>query len=125
MPSRKLVAKELGSMLQVMSHPDRILLVQLLSNGDAFAVSHIAQKLDVSATRVSQHLSLLRAYKVVDERRDGRQRLYSLAKPTMPEWLLDGIEFVSDRIGQASGGATADAKSLWEGARDDQRQPID
>lgn len=126
MPSRKLVAKELGSLLQVMSHPDRILLVQLLSNGDALAVSKIAQQLDVSATRVSQHLSLLRAYKVVDERRDGRQRLYSLAKPDMPEWLLDGIDFVSDRIGQVTDGAGTEAKSMWQGARRDQpeQQPI-
>lgn len=123
MPSRKIVAKELGSLLQVMSHPDRILLVQLLSNGQAYSVSEIARHLDVSATRVSQHLSLLRAYKVVDERRDGRQRMYSLDKPTMPDWLIDGIEFVADRIGQVSEDAATEVRSLWVGQRNE--EPVD
>lgn len=50
--------------------------------------------LEVSHSRVSQHLSVLRSHRVVVERREGRHVFYRLLDPRLAQWLLDGIEFL-------------------------------
>ena len=113
MPSRKVVAKELGALLKVMSHPDRILLVHALSSRAPYSVNQLARLVGITSTRVSQHLALLRAFRVVEERSEGRRRIYRLAQIDMPDWLLDGIDFVADRIGEVNSDATDEARRLW------------
>ncbi|MEM8984391.1 MAG: metalloregulator ArsR/SmtB family transcription factor [Pseudomonadota bacterium] len=113
MPSRALVAKELGALLKMLSHPDRILVVHLLANGGALSVTEIGNQLDLPATRISQHLALLRAFRIVAETSEGRQRIYSLAMPTVPTWLLDGIEFIAGRVGPVTSDTAAEARQLW------------
>ncbi|MEM1263793.1 MAG: metalloregulator ArsR/SmtB family transcription factor [Pseudomonadota bacterium] len=114
MPSRTIVAKELGALLKMLSHPDRILLVHLLANGQSFAVTEMAELLELPATRISQHLALLRAFRIVEETSEGRQRIYSLAMPSMPLWLLDGIEFVAGRVGPVTSDTADQARELWQ-----------
>ncbi|MEL7022936.1 MAG: metalloregulator ArsR/SmtB family transcription factor [Pseudomonadota bacterium] len=113
MPSRKVVAKELGALLKVMSHPDRILLVHALSSRAPYSVSQLAKLVGITSTRVSQHLALLRAFRVVEERSEGRRRIYRLALVNMPDWLLEGIDFVAARIGEVNSDATEEARQLW------------
>lgn len=113
MPSRRIVAKELGALLKILSHPDRILLIHLLANGERRSVTDIATALELPATRVSQHLGLMRAYRIVDEYSEGRLRIYSLATPNLPDWLLDGVEFVAGRVGDVSSRTASEAKVLW------------
>ncbi|MEN7343155.1 MAG: metalloregulator ArsR/SmtB family transcription factor, partial [Pseudomonadota bacterium] len=72
MPSRKIVAKELASLLKVLAHPDRILLVGRIADGETYSVNQLASAIGLSVPRVSQHLSLLRAFRIVEEQRDGR-----------------------------------------------------
>ena len=112
--SRSVVAKELGALLKMLSHPDRIQLIHLLANGETYSVTQIGKMLQLPTTRVSQHLALLRAFRVVDEVSEGRHRIYSLAAPTMPEWLLDGIEFIAGRVGNVTSDTAEDARRLWE-----------
>ncbi|MEL6216435.1 MAG: metalloregulator ArsR/SmtB family transcription factor [Pseudomonadota bacterium] len=119
MPSRKVVARELGALLKVMSHPDRILLVHALSSREPYSVNQLAKIVGITATRVSQHLSLLRAFRVVEERSEGRRRIYRLALVNMPDWLLEGVDFVADRIGEVNSDATEEARRLWM----EQQQP--
>ncbi len=113
MPTRKVVAKELGSLLKVLSHPDRILIVHALATEGESSVNRIAKRLHLPASRVSQHLSLLRAFRLVTESSHGQKRIYTLAVETLPEWLLEGVDFVADRIGEVSAEQAEDAKRLW------------
>ena len=87
------VTGELSEILKVISHPDRLRLLAALRR-DELNVQSLAEALDLPATRVSQHLAVLRAHRVVDRRNDGRHRRYRLAEPAMAEWILDGLRFV-------------------------------
>ena len=113
MPTRKVVAKELGALLKVLSHPDRILIVHALATAGESSVNHLAERLQLPASRVSQHLSLLRAFRLVAESSRGQRRIYSLAVETLPDWLLDGVDFVADRVGEVSREQADDAKRRW------------
>jgi DNA-binding transcriptional ArsR family regulator len=44
---------------------------------------------------VSQLLSVLRAHRLVAERRQGRHVFYHLPQPKLARWLLDGIDFLA------------------------------
>ena len=113
MPTRRLVAKELGALLKVLSNPDRILIIHALATAGSSSVNEIAQRLHVAPSRVSQHLSLMRAYKLVVESSEGRRRIYSLGIEELPHWLLEGVDFVADRVGDVSQDQAEDAKRLW------------
>jgi DNA-binding transcriptional ArsR family regulator len=107
------VAKELGSLLKVLSHPDRILIVHALATEGDSSVNDIAERLQLPASRVSQHLSLLRAFRLVSESSHGQRRIYTLAVGALPEWLLQGVDFVADRVGEVSTEQAEEAKRLW------------
>lgn len=113
MPTRRIVAKELGALLKILSNPDRILIIHALATSGTSSVNELADLLLVAPSRISQHLSLMRAYKLVSEKSEGRKRMYSLAIEELPHWLLDGVDFVADRIGDVSLDQAEDAKRLW------------
>ena len=114
MPSREFVAKELASIFGILSHPDRVRIVAELRNGER-DVNSLQTALGVSHSRVSQHLSGLRAHRIVAERRDGRHVFYHLVQPQLANWLLQGLKFVegelalSEQIRQA----VEQARTMW------------
>ncbi len=114
MPSRAVLARELSALLKVIAHPDRIRIIEELKTG-ALEVSALSDRLTVPATRVSQHLALLKAHRLVEERREGRFHHYSLAEADIAEWLLDGVRFLESRRASdiAAQKAIGDAKQLW------------
>jgi DNA-binding transcriptional ArsR family regulator len=118
MPNRRLVAKHLGELMRVISHPDRIQIIQLLAAAGEHSVASIAETLDLPATRVSQHLAALKAYRLVDERSAGRRRIYALTVRRIAPWLVDGVDFVVDRYDEVSPAQGEDAKRLWREAFD-------
>lgn len=112
MPSRSLVARELADLLKVLAHPDRIRMIEELRAGEK-DVSGIAATLDISSTRVSQHLALLRAHHLVEDHPAGRHHIYRLAQPALAEWLLDALEFVDVRKRMGEGQHIDAARRLW------------
>ncbi len=116
MPNRKIVARELSALLKVLSHPDRILIVQFLASAGEHSVSNIADKLDLPQTRVSQHLALLRTHRLVVEKAEGRERIYDLSTNQLAWWLVDGVDFVAGNIGDVTDEQVNDARNLWVGA---------
>lgn len=102
--------------MRVVSHPDRIQIIQLLAAAGEHSVASIADALDLPATLISQHLSTLRAYRLVEERSDGRHRIYDLTIPGIAPWLVDGVDFVIDRYEEVSREQGEDAKRLWREA---------
>ena len=116
MPNRKIVARELSALLKVLSHPDRILIVQFLASRGEHSVSNIADKLDLPQTRVSQHLALLRTHRLVVEKAEGRERIYDLSTNQLAWWLVDGVDFVAGNIGDVTDEQVSDARNLWVSA---------
>jgi DNA-binding transcriptional ArsR family regulator len=114
MPSRAFVAKELASIFGILSHPDRVRIVAELRNGEK-DVNSLQAALGVSHSRVSQHLSGLRAHRLVVERRDGRHVFYHLAHPAMAHWLLQGLAFVEGdlAINEQIRNAVEQVRSMW------------
>ena len=96
MPTRIVVAKELAEIFKVVAHPDRIRLIEELSQGE-IDVNGLAERLDLSGPRVSQHLNQLRVHRIVEERRDGRRHFYSLLQPEIALWILNALDFVEGR----------------------------
>jgi len=104
MPSRIAVAKELGEIFKLVAHPDRIRLIEELSQGESDVntqgesdVNTLASTLDIAPPRVSQHLNQLRVHRIVSERRDGRRHIYSLLQPEIAHWILEALTFVEGR----------------------------
>lgn len=112
MPSRTIVATELATVLRQISHPDRIRLIQKLRVGDQ-TVNEMAAALDITPTRLSQHLAVLRTLGLVEIEAIGQSRVYRLTQPQLALWLIDGIDFIAHRIGRVSESEVAQAKRLW------------
>ena len=116
MPNRRIVARELGGLLKILSHPDRILIVQLLATRGEHRVGSIADKLNLPQARVSQHLATLRSSRLVDEKRLGRERIYALSTGRLAWWLVEGVDFIAGNLGNVTDDQMADARNLWIGA---------
>ena len=100
MPGRALVSKGLAELFGVLAHPDRIRLLEELRKGEV-DVNGLTQALGVSHSRVSQQLAVLRAHRLVVERRDGRHVFYHLSNPRIAEWLWAGADFLRADISAA------------------------
>jgi DNA-binding transcriptional ArsR family regulator len=93
MPEREIVTRELAALLGALSHPHRIRIVEELRDGER-DVQTLQGALGISQAGVSQHLSVLRARRLVAERREGRRVFYRLAQPEIAAWLIVGLRFV-------------------------------
>lgn len=93
MPHRTLVTKGLAELLGVLSHPHRIRIVEELRTGE-HDVNSLQETLGISHSGVSQHLMVLRANRLVSERRDGRHVFYQLRQPEIATWLLEATRFL-------------------------------
>lgn len=93
MPERALVSKALADLLGVLAHQHRIRIVEVLRDGEK-DVNTLQSHLGISHSGVSQHLSVLRAHRVVAERRQGRQVFYHIRHPKLARWLLAAFDFV-------------------------------
>lgn len=112
MPSRLAVAKELAEIFKLLAHPDRIRLVEELRN-EEHDVTGLAQMLNLPQTRISQHLSMLRAYRLVDERREGRRHFYTLAYPELASWVTSGIDILEAKPNSLNAKEIHEARELW------------
>lgn len=112
MPSRQLVSRELADVFKVVAHPDRIRLIEELGAGEK-DVNTLVELLDLPGPRVSQHLSLLRAHRIVEERRDGRHHFYHLIQPEIAGWIIEGLNFVEGRMGGVDISTIDTARQLW------------
>jgi DNA-binding transcriptional ArsR family regulator len=92
-PHRILVTKELAAFFAVLGHPHRIRIIEELRDGEC-DVKSLQDSLAISHSGVSQHLMVLRAHRIVSERREGRYVFYRLRQPGMASWLLNATEFL-------------------------------
>jgi ArsR family transcriptional regulator len=66
-----------SEIFQGLSNPTRIAIVELLREGELSA-GQLIEKLEIEQANASQHLSVLRAKKIVVSRRVGNQVYYSI-----------------------------------------------
>ncbi len=111
MPSRQVVARELADIFKLIAHPDRIRIIEEIRASEK-DVNTLAETLELPGPRVSQHLSLLRAHRVVEERRDGRRHFYHLTQPEIAQWIVEGLAFVEGRMSLSSS-TIKSARRLW------------
>jgi len=93
-PHRGLVSKELATLFSVLSHPGRLQIVEELRNGER-DVASLQAHLGLSQPHTSQLLSVLKAHRLVAERKVGRKVLYHLTQPDLAGWLVMGLAFVA------------------------------
>ncbi len=89
MAGTKGIRDQLAELLKALGHPDRVRLVEELGEHE-IDVQTLSDALGVRQARISQHLAVLRASHVVEDRRDGRRVLYRLAKPALAAWIMLG-----------------------------------
>jgi DNA-binding transcriptional ArsR family regulator len=105
----------LATLLGVLSHPARLRIVEDLQ-GTERDVSSLSEVLELAPSSTSQHLALLRAHGIVQERREGRRVLYRLEDPQLAHWLTEGFRFLvpsADAIQLKK--AVARARDHWGG----------
>lgn len=90
-------ADEAAELLTAMANPKRLLILCHLL-GQELNVGQLAERVDLAQSPLSQHLSKLRALRLVSARREGQQVLYRLASEDVARILttLHGIYCGSD-----------------------------
>lgn len=74
----KASASQASQLLKSLSHPDRLMLLCQLTQGE-FCVGELEQKVGLGQPSLSQQLGILRKDGLVNARRDGKQIYYSIA----------------------------------------------
>lgn len=115
MPHRRRAAQELEQVLKALAHADRIRIVEALRRRER-DVTEIHMLLELPATRVSQHLAILKSHRIVKERREGRRHFYNLAQPRLADWLIEALDILDARAGeeQRASSAIRLAKRSWK-----------
>lgn len=75
-------ATHMASRLKIMSHPDRLLILCRLDEGEA-SVTELVDLCGQSQSAVSQHLAMLRQEDIVSIRAEAQTRYYSLKDPVV------------------------------------------
>jgi DNA-binding transcriptional ArsR family regulator len=112
---RKLAAEELAKFLSLISHPERIRIIEELNHGE-LDVTGIQERLEITQSTTSRHLSLLKAQGIVVERKEGRRVYYHLSVPPLASWLVAGLDIIGKKSVQKEvplSKAFAAAKKLW------------
>lgn len=73
-------AQEAAEILKTMAHPDRLLVLCQLTEGEVGAGA-LQEMSTLSQSAFSQHLSVLRKHGLVKTRKDAQQVFYSLDDP--------------------------------------------
>jgi ArsR family transcriptional regulator len=80
-----------ADIFQALAHPTRIAIVELLREGEVSAGT-IFERLGVEQANASQHLAVLRAKRIVVNRKEGNQVFYSLRSRRLVE-VLNAMRF--------------------------------
>ena len=75
-----------ADIFQALAHPTRLAILELLREGE-LPVSAILARLGIEQANASQHLSTLRARRLVSNRKSANQVFYSVRDPLLLEVL--------------------------------------
>src|SRR5579872_3121599 len=89
-------AATLSHLFRVLADPTRLALVQLLEDGE-LPVRQLVEAVGASQPRVSTHLACLRHCGLVATERRGREVIYRLSIPRLPELLRTAADIAAPR----------------------------
>jgi DNA-binding transcriptional ArsR family regulator len=94
MPKKQInkVIKSIGSLFDVLSHKDRIQIIYLLKDKE-MDVNEIHEALEISQSRTSQHLKLLKFNSIVEERKEGKHVFYSIKNKNIAKVMQTALQF--------------------------------
>ena len=115
---RQLAAQELAQLLGLVSHPERIRIIEELVDGE-LDVTTIFSRLNVSQPSASRHLNLLKSQNLVTERREGRKVYYKLTVRELAVWLVAGLDIIQKKSSKSKSNTRAltAAKEFWSKAQ--------
>jgi ArsR family transcriptional regulator len=98
MPLRQRVVGDVADLFGVLAHPTRLKILSLLHEAE-HDVSEFRDRLQVTATNVSQHLAILRSHHLVTARREGTRLYYALRDPCVAELINRALDVLdSDAV---------------------------
>jgi ArsR family transcriptional regulator, arsenate/arsenite/antimonite-responsive transcriptional repressor len=83
--------EENASYLKALGHPTRLMIAQELLRGPK-NVGEVERSLNIGQANTSQHLYILRINGIVDSRRKGNIKVYSLKEPKKIRRIIDALE---------------------------------
>lgn len=93
-----------ANLFKSLAHPARIRVLEVLVAADGpVAVSELLSILDVEASLLSQHLSVLRRHHIVTSTRSGNTVTYELAHTQVADLLRAAREFLLDLLATQQG----------------------
>lgn len=81
------MVKEGATLLGALANPRRLQVMVLLAEHTELSVREMADRIDISQSALSQHLSKLRHAKLVSTRRDAQSIYYSIKQDCVPKLL--------------------------------------
>lgn len=76
------VAKDVAKVLKMLGHPDRLLVLCYLSEGELSA-GELVDRSTLSFSAFSQHLAMMRKSGLIQTRREGQNIYYSIKDPSI------------------------------------------
>lgn len=89
--------QEILEILKVLSDEVRLKIVYLLSKNE-LCVCELMEALNMSQSRISNHLRILRDTRIIKSKREGKWIFYSLAKNTIDKGVKDIIGAIVEKI---------------------------
>lgn len=114
MPARIIISEKMAEFLGAISHPHRIRIIEELYAGEQ-DVNSLQAILGTSHSTVSQHLSVLKAQKIVNYRKEGNRVFYRLVQSGLAHWLLQGLVYLGGGLQSEEmiRSAVAEVKTIW------------
>jgi ArsR family transcriptional regulator len=89
-----------ANIFRALSHPTRIAILEVLRDRELSAGS-IQEKLGIEQANLSQHLTILRSYQIVVNRKDGNQVFYSIRNPVLVQVLDIMRQYIQGSLADA------------------------
>jgi ArsR family transcriptional regulator, lead/cadmium/zinc/bismuth-responsive transcriptional repressor len=89
-------AARVAEVFKVLSDPTRVFIIQVLIRDGESCVKDLAEQVEMSQSSVSHHLRILRHFRLVHSRREGRQVLYASEDPHVERLLRLCLEHLRD-----------------------------
>lgn len=94
---------ELAEMFRLMSDPTRLRII-LACLDEPAPVGEMAERIGISGSLASHHLRLLRAARLLQAERRGRQVFYAVSDGHVRSMLSDMVDHVSEDAAEPDGG---------------------
>ncbi len=102
---------DIASIAALLADPTRAAMMLVLSDGRAFTASELAKSARVAPSTASEHLGRLVDFELLAVVKQGRNRFYHLADPTIVE-IMEGLARLAPQVKTRTLSASEHAKAL-------------